>query len=579
MGHGIDMLSLLDKKFEIDNSGVWVPQGGGQAFGYTDGAWVERYLERAFRQSKDISSESEELETYIKDWNTEYHLSRKRKDLLTGLSHKREAKVLEIGCGCGAITRFLGERYDSVIAVEGSYNRARLARMRTADLASVDVVASRYQDLDLEGTFDIVFCIGVLEYAPSYVDAKNPFTHALESMRKMLKPDGTLVIAIENKFGLKYFANSREDHAGTFFEGIEGYPRTSDKFETFGRKEFSELLGDYWPDLKFYYPFPDYKMPSMLLSDAALTSVDVGEMLASLHERDYAGTKPPFFDNRLAWPEVARNGLAADMANSFLVVASAGDKTSPSMNGRLGVLFNRERRAKFSTESIVERTGNSIAVRKTLSQGETVVGTNLHLVAGSTPWLNRKTIAYELFRRAHSAKLGLGEQTEPVKLWWEAVLRHSHASPDGPMVAGKMIDAVWHNACPMPDGTVAFFDQELVWKDDILARDLFLRAAFLWAARYQKREMPSLSFMRIASVIKVLASAIEIDLSSGDFDRVARREAKIQSELGTRTESSAYAHLRAKLFVPYHDSIVKNVKIFTLQSRRARNFIRRMIGN
>jgi 2-polyprenyl-3-methyl-5-hydroxy-6-metoxy-1,4-benzoquinol methylase len=578
MGHRIDMLSLLDKNFETDKSGVWVPKTGGQAFGYTDGAWVERYLERAFKQSTDISSESEELETYIKDWNTEYHLSRKRKDLLMGLSHHREAKVLEIGCGCGAITRFLGEQYDSVLAVEGSYNRARLARMRTADLTSVEVVASRYQDLGLEGTFDIVFCIGVLEYAPSYVDAANPFTHALESMRRMLKANGTLVIAIENKFGLKYFANSREDHAGTFFEGIEGYPRTYDKFETFGRKEFSELLGGYWPDRKFYYPFPDYKMPSMLLSDETLSTVDTGEMLASLHERDYAGTKPPFFDNRLAWPEVARNGLAADLANSFLVVASAGDKLAPLMEPRLGVLFNRERRVKFSTQSIIERKGEAIVVRKILPQGESAAGDKLHVLAGSTPWLNRKTVAYELFRRAHSAKLGLREQAEPVRLWWDAVLRQSSASPDGPIVGGNMIDAVWHNACPMPDGTVAFFDQELIWNEDVLAKDVFLRAAFLWAARYQKHEMPRLNAARIVTVVKILAREFGIEISGRDFDRVVRREAKIQSELGARSESDAYARIRAKLFVPYHERIVKEVEFAKLQSRRARNLIRRVIG-
>ncbi len=31
------------------------------------------------------------------------------------------------------------------------------------------------------------------------------------------------MIAIENKYGLKYFAGCKEDHLGTYFSGIENY--------------------------------------------------------------------------------------------------------------------------------------------------------------------------------------------------------------------------------------------------------------------------------------------------------------------------------------------------------------------
>ena len=68
-------------------------------------------------------------------------------------------RVLEVGCGCGAITRFLGENFDDVVSVEGSLNRARLARLRTRDLPGVTILCAPFQEIRFSRKFDVVFCI------------------------------------------------------------------------------------------------------------------------------------------------------------------------------------------------------------------------------------------------------------------------------------------------------------------------------------------------------------------------------------------------------------------------------------
>ena len=568
----------LSSKFIQDDRGVWVPKNDVRAFGYSDGRWVEKYLEYVFNTVSDLSSGSEELERYIKDWNTEYHLTRKRKDLLAGLNHNRNAKVLEIGCGCGAITRFLGEQYDSVVAVEGSYERARLARQRTSDLENVEVIASRYQDTGLEGEFDIVFCIGVLEYAPTYVDALDPFAHALQSMKRMLKPNGALVIAIENKLGLKYFANSREDHAGTFFEGIEGYPRTSDKFKTFGRLEFKKLLESYWDNTDFYYPFPDYKIPAALISDAGTEVLDTGELVGSLDERDYAGKIKPFFDTKLAWPEIASNGLVGELSNSFLVVAGSEGDLAPSFTDRLAVLFNRDRLPRFSTETYIERRGDSIVARKMTQSGKEEVAGKVSVRPTTTEWLERKTVAFVLFRNAHSRFISADNQIEPIKIWWEKILAMSSETDDGLFLNGDMVDAVWHNCSVMPNGSVEFFDQELVWHQEIRPVDLFLRSAIQWTARYAKPGMPNFSNARKIRIVKQLGDKLNISFSSVDVARVIEMEGVLQSQLGMVSKSRSTQKIKFMLFMPYADEIIFIIERVALQSRRARNLLRRLIG-
>ena len=119
-------MSLQDKVanlIELDSDSVWrLP--GQKKFSYSDGVSQEEVLRGVLRKAADLGSDSRELERHITDWVTEYHLSRKRSQLLRGFAFRRSDRVLEVGCGCGAITRYLGETFDDVVAIEGSHARA-----------------------------------------------------------------------------------------------------------------------------------------------------------------------------------------------------------------------------------------------------------------------------------------------------------------------------------------------------------------------------------------------------------------------------------------------------------------------
>jgi SAM-dependent methyltransferase len=567
------MKDILAKKLKQTADGVWVVSEPTQGFGYTDGAWVERYLEGVFKKVSDLRSGSPELDEYIKDWNTEYHLTPKRKNLLDNLTYNPDHTVLEIGCGCGAITRFLGETFKQVVAVEGSYPRARLARMRTHDLPSVEVVNSRFQDLDPAIKFDAIFCIGVWEYSPSYVDGKTPFDTALDAMKAHLKPGGYLVLAIENQLGLKYFANSREDHAGRFFEGIEGYPRTKRKFETFGRKELADRLGSVGTSLSVYYPFPDYKIPDALLSEALFEKVNCGELIGSLAERDYAGTKPPFFNSRLAWPVIARNNLIPEVANSFLVVVGNDDK--PSLGNALGYLYNTERRAAYRTVTTLEQhaDGTVLAAKQLRHPGQPS-RPNVAINAENSTWFHGDSIALALYRTLHDPSGSLNDALSDVRLWWAAI--QAQAAADG-MVPGAYIDHTWQNAVVI-DGKVAFFDQEFQWHRPIRAKVLFLRAAFLWDARYRAGSLPHLRQSTARGRITALASALGIDVTSQDIQDVISLEADFQHEVGGRPHADLVRKISLQMKVPYLPRIQGQVATFQTNLRRAKNLGRRVFG-
>jgi len=136
-------------------------------------------------------------------------------------------------------------------------------------------------------------------------------------VRELIRPHGTLILAIENRFGLKYWAGANEDHTGNLFEGLEGYERRAD-VRTWGREELQSLLRSHgFASTRFYYPFPDYKLPRLVYSDDWLPSGrEMPPAAASFDQERLA-----LFDEGKVAQGFAANGLIAAFAPSFLVVA------------------------------------------------------------------------------------------------------------------------------------------------------------------------------------------------------------------------------------------------------------------
>ena len=252
-------------------------------------------------------------------WPIFYHLTDIRKNIINWYPMKKNCSVLEIGAGMGAITSVLCQKAKKVTCVELSKQRATAIANRNKNQENLEIIVGNLNDVKFDEKFDYITLIGVLEYAPLYTNSKNPFVDFLSYIKQFLKPDGIILIAIENKLGMKYFAGAPEDHTNIKYDGIMGYSN-KESVQTFGKKEMQELLKSVGlKNTKFYYPLPDYKLPNIVFSDEYLPDENT---INNYNIYYYEGTQIEF-DEKKAYAETIKNGVFDIFSNSFFVEASA----------------------------------------------------------------------------------------------------------------------------------------------------------------------------------------------------------------------------------------------------------------
>jgi SAM-dependent methyltransferase len=565
----------VENELVQDASSVWVLKNH-ENIGYSEGADAERYLHTVLSGARDLGTRSVELESHIKDWSSEYHLTRKRAQLLSGFHFDRSLKVLEVGCGCGAITRALGERFDEVVSVEGSIARARLARLRTRDLPNVSIICAPFQSIRFTGRFDLIVCVGVYEYSASFVDGADPYDTVLSYFSDMLKPDGMVLVAIENQFGLKYFSSSREDHLATMFEGIEGYHAHPGKVRTFGRVELESNLRRHFSAVQFFYPYPDYKIPNCVIGDEMLKNGRAGELVSQLRSRDYGGELTPLFDESLATLELARNGALPFFANSFLAIAGKSELHGIDFEQQ-AIIFSNDRKEEFSTcTRIVGDANGPLRSVKTLMTGAARVDEGrMGLRRTESPWVDAQSLQTLVRARCHSRSARLEQIFEPCKAWVALLMADSSAEAGVQWLRGEHVDSIWPNVYPF-EGRVELVDREWVWSERIRLNSVIIRAIYNFLSKFADgRNAPAaLQASNGATLIREIAATLGVAVEPADFDGFIELECGLQ-DAAYGFDTARYAkYLRWYLA---HRPSVRAVRSMRLALRRVgRKFASRL---
>lgn len=319
---------------------------------YCDGDVEDELLEIARSYS---AVEYQRIIEEKRSWPILYHLSPLRGNIVEWLPITKDMKVLEVGSGCGAITGTLAGKAGEVTCIDLSGKRSRINAYRHMESGNVTIHVGNFQDIEpeLPCDYDYICLIGVFEYAQAYIQSDKPYESFLNIIRKHVKPEGHIAIAIENKFGLKYWAGCREDHLGSYFTGLENYPEGG-VVRTFTRDGLLGIARNCgFTQAQMYYPYPDYKFMTSLYSDARLPQK--GELSSNL--RNFDSDRLLLFDEKKVFDTILQEKQFPLFSNSYMLLLG------PALEEQY-VKYSNDRKEEFCIKTVQKRTAQGKIIEK-----------------------------------------------------------------------------------------------------------------------------------------------------------------------------------------------------------------------
>ncbi len=325
-----------------------------EEYHYSDGT-IEDVLLDIVKKGKSLS----EIEEY--DYAILYHLSKERENILNWYPFKEDASLLEVGAGCGAITGMLATRVRKVVATDISKKRTLINYYRNENTSNIEYYIGNFNEMQFGEKFDYIILNGVFEYAMSFTKTAHPYKDFLKYVMMFLKENGKILIAIENRLGLKYFSGAPEDHTGMPFLGLNNYEGNED-VRTFSKSEWLELLEEVGiKNYRFYYPYPDYKFPNEIFSDEFYQG----------YGKDYYNFVDnciSIFNERMIISSLRKENMIGEFSNSFLI--EIGTNTQSDFEKILYAKINSQRAAEYQIYTIIKESKGKRKVSKNILRGE-----------------------------------------------------------------------------------------------------------------------------------------------------------------------------------------------------------------
>jgi len=253
----------------------------------------------------------------------------------------KHEKILDIGAGWGQFSLPLAKT-NKVCSLEPTPERMSFihaAAKQEKIEKNMCFLGADYMDVTFESQFDLILCIGVLEWVGVFRNGSPPKQIQQEFLQKIkveLKEGGRLVIGIENRLGLKYLLGNRDDHTG--LSGISCYHHALAQklFEeetggelrclTYSMEEYrTMILKAGFTNIAFHAAFPDYKLPQVILPANGCDTVNqffISGQFIDEHDGCDGQKLQSQEKIRSHYVSLAQSGIAQYFAPSFFIECS-----------------------------------------------------------------------------------------------------------------------------------------------------------------------------------------------------------------------------------------------------------------
>lgn len=162
----------------------------------------------------------------------------------------------------------------------------------------------------------------------------------LDICHQLLKPDGRLIIGVENRYAIKYICGDRDPYTNHNFDGIENYRRLSDADwdsiagRCYSMSELKLMLSQAGFDNdKFYSVMPSLQETQLVYAEG----YEPVEELAMRYFPLYNYPDSVFLEEQYLYTDLIKNGMFHKMANAYIIECSIDGRFDDTLHATISL--------------------------------------------------------------------------------------------------------------------------------------------------------------------------------------------------------------------------------------------------
>lgn len=246
-------------------------------------------------------------------------LTKKREHILKWYNFNKDASILEIGGGYGELTEYLCSHLGQVTCYERKAERIEIIKMRCKKYKNLNCCSGYLESQKWREKFDYILIHDIFALSRKFFKSDNADAEMLNFLLSYLHPEGKLLLMIENRLGLKYFAGAAEEYSTKFFWGLNSYDE-DERRRTFSKGELNDILQRCnLPYVNWFYPYPSLEYPLEIYTDKIMDKIVYG---ISKPDYEIVADRYQYFDEQRMFYTLHKEGIGNKFVNAFFVECS-----------------------------------------------------------------------------------------------------------------------------------------------------------------------------------------------------------------------------------------------------------------
>jgi len=458
---------------------------------------AELRIVQAIAAAEDRSSGSAELAAQVNDLLSARHLGAQACNLLRPLAALLDGPVLEVGSRLGALTRYLGENSPSVIALDCCPWRHTATASRCEGLPHVQTYCEDFKGFHQASNFRLITFVDTLQGTEA--------ARCLERAREMLAENGYVLIAASNR------------RRCTGKEGLRSLGEWHELLDACAMEAAAVL-----------YPFPDHRVPTLLLTDRAFHEAPLN--IAALLEGCTAGDG---LWQEIPWALLVENRIASQFASSFAIVARRrGSATEPGLDDPSCLVYHYStaRLPAFRKQTRILDEAGRLMVRRRRLHPELPGREGYEHRVEDEPYFEGRLYSDALLESLRIDGWSVAAIAEWARPWLDYLRAHARPGAAGiPELPPRFLDCVPFNLVLTPGGELRPIDMEYASHQPLPLDFPAFRG--VWHSLARARTSSGMREWRLAELTFAVLEALGMEIPPERRRHLIDREADFQHAL------------------------------------------------